>query len=86
MRLDLKGELDAGSVPALWRAHRTLGALERIDLAGVTRIDSAGVALVRRLQARSLEAGTATRIDNPPGHYQQLLDAHRLRPSEPAHD
>ena len=79
MELRLEGSLDADSVPALWRRYRDAGALESIDLAGVKRVDSAGVAFVRLLQARSLAAGRAARLENLPGHFTQLQEAHRLQ-------
>ncbi|MCK7592319.1 STAS domain-containing protein [Pseudomarimonas salicorniae] len=80
MRLQLSGPLDVGSVPALWRRHRDIGALESIDLAQVKRVDSAGVGFVRVLQARSLAAGSEARLENLPGHFTELLEAHRLQP------
>lgn len=80
MRLAFNGDLDADSVPALWRRHRDAGAISVIDLAGVTRLDSAGVALVRVLQRRSLAAGQQIALEQLPGHYSQLEEAHRLQP------
>lgn len=79
MELRLEGNLDADSVPALWRRHRDAGALESIDLAGVKRVDSAGVAFVRLLQARSQAAGRSSTLKHPPGHFTQLQEAHRLQ-------
>jgi phospholipid transport system transporter-binding protein len=86
MRLPLSGDLDASNVPALWRRHRDVGALEVIDLSAVKRIDSAGVAFVRVLQARSLAAGQAPRLEHLPDHFSRLQDAHRLQPVEDTHD
>ena len=86
MQLRLAGNLDADSVPALWRRHRDAGALESIDLAEVTRVDSAGVAFVRQLQQRSHAAGRVPRLDNLPAHFTQLQDAHRLQPLDNRHD
>ncbi len=80
MRLALSGDLDADSVPALWRRHRNVGAISAIDLSSVARIDSAGVALIRVLQQRSLDAGGQATVENLPGHYSQLEEAHRLQP------
>ncbi|GIX36717.1 MAG: hypothetical protein KatS3mg126_2496 [Lysobacteraceae bacterium] len=80
MRIELGGAVDAGRVPELWARHRAAGAVEAIDLSAVTRLDSAGVALIRQLQRRSRAAGGSTRLLHVPADYRQLLEAHRLAP------
>lgn len=80
MRLVLSGDLDANSVPALWRRYGEIGAISAIDLSAVGRIDSAGVALIRVLQQRSHDAGQEAALEHLPVHYTQLAAAHRLQP------
>ena len=72
-RLALRGALVRAAVPALWAAARDMHPAV-IDLAGVTRVDSAGLALLGELAARSPDA----RIEgNPPG-LADLRAAYRL--------
>lgn len=81
--LRLQGELDARSVPAMARRLRGAALPAAIDLAGVTSIDSAGVAFLRTLQARAAAAGQdVPALLNTPAHYHQLIAAHRVRPWE----
>jgi phospholipid transport system transporter-binding protein len=79
VQLQLAGNLDADSVPALWQRYRSVQAAELIDLAQVQRVDSAGVAFVRQLQLRCRAAGCPTRLQNLPAHFIQLQQAHRLQ-------
>ena len=51
-RYALTGELTFGTVPGLWRSGSNAfgdDAAVRLDLAGITRVDSAGIALLIEL-------------------------------------
>ena len=75
--LRVGGALTSAAVAAAW--PRALGVLEgvhRFDLGGVSRVDSAGVALLAELASRA-PAGIA--VDgNPPG-LAELRAAYRLQ-------
>ncbi len=49
----ISGELTLARVPALLRELKALAAAGVIDLAGVTRVDSAGLALLLELTRRA---------------------------------
>lgn len=46
--------------------------LDGIDLSGVTRVDSAGLALLLELQARSVALGKTIPFQNPPANLEVL--------------
>jgi phospholipid transport system transporter-binding protein len=63
----------------LWRqASATLDGVRRFDLQAVTRIDSAGLALLAELAAR---AGGAIAVDGTPAGLAELRAAYRLDPA-----
>ena len=71
------GALDRAAVPALWRqAQSMLADLRRIELAAVSVVDSAGLALLGELAAR---APGVTVSGEPPG-LSELRAAYRLDP------
>jgi phospholipid transport system transporter-binding protein len=73
------GVLQRDAIAALWKhAAAQAGGAERFDLAAVTRVDSAGVALLAELAAR---AGTAVAIDGMPPGLAELRAAYRLTPA-----
>jgi len=72
-RLVLVGALVRSAVPTLWAAVTGLKA-NAIDVGGVTRVDSAGLALLGELSARSPDAVIH---GNPPG-LADLRAAYRL--------
>lgn len=77
-RLSVTGELSAESVPGLLRETRDWfrdGGDLAVDLAGVTRADSAGVALLLDWLRSARSAGTTIRYQNPPA---QMLDIIRF--------
>ncbi|KAF1013209.1 MAG: hypothetical protein GAK31_03358 [Stenotrophomonas maltophilia] len=79
--LRLRGVLDRTAVIALWPQLRALPAsIERIALAEVPRVDSAGLALLAELTARARHAGRALAIDGAPAGYNELGAAYRLAP------
>lgn len=78
--LSLRGALTVEHLAPLWRAaQRRLGQLQRIDLADVEQIDSAGVALVEALRdAIQGHSGRVPSITGLPARYHALCRAHRI--------
>ena len=69
--LVLAGVLDAAAVATLWApAHAALPRVRRLDLAGLTRADGAGAALVHALT----QAKPALVVLPPPASVAQVLD------------
>jgi phospholipid transport system transporter-binding protein len=72
----LNGDLTFESVPLLYREmERRLpssGPVRTIDLEGVTRADSAGLALLLEWQSRQLRRGRELTILNAPGNLIRL--------------
>lgn len=76
--LRFAGALLRDEVAGLWRkALPLLGAVRRFDLDAVTRVDSAGVALLAELAART---GRVPAIDGTPAGLAELRAAYRLQP------
>jgi phospholipid transport system transporter-binding protein len=76
--LRFAGALQRGDVAALWRhALPQTAGVNRFDLAAVTRVDSAGVALLAELSTR---IGAAVAIDGMPPGLAELRAAYRLTP------
>lgn len=77
--LRFSGALLRDAVAGLWKqAAPRADGIRRIDLAGATRVDSAGVALLAELAAR---AGGEPVIDGAPEGLAELRAAYRLAPS-----
>ena len=77
--LGFSGALLRDAVAPLWRqALPAAAGVRRIDLHAVTRVDSAGVALLAELAARS--GATVVLEGDPPG-LAALRAAYRLSPS-----
>jgi phospholipid transport system transporter-binding protein len=78
-RYALSGELGFASAPALWpqgeRLFRTAGSVVELDLAGVVRADSAGLALLVTWQACAQSAGCTLRYTSVP---ERLLAIARI--------
>ncbi|MGN7727121.1 STAS domain-containing protein [Luteimonas sp. 22616] len=73
------GALLRDDVAGLWRqASATLDSVRRFDLQAVTRIDSAGLALLAELAAR---AGGGITVDGTPAGLAELRAAYRLDPA-----
>lgn len=73
----VEGELDADNVPA--RLRRSAGLFDRnrdtvIDLGGVTRADSAGVALLLEWIRNAERAGAHLRFTNAPAQMRAIID------------
>jgi phospholipid transport system transporter-binding protein len=77
--LAFSGGLLRDAVASLWRqALPRAAGVRRIDLQAVTRVDSAGVALLAELAARS---GGELVLDGDPPGLAPLRAAYRLSPS-----
>ena len=76
--LRFAGALVREAVPALWRAARAQATgVRRIDIGTVTRIDSAGLALLSAL-AGAAPRGTAIDVIGAPPGLADLRAAYRL--------
>lgn len=72
------GALDRAQVPALWKAVQPLSdGARQLDLTGVAAVDSAGVALLAEIVART--PGLA--VSGDPDGLADLRAAYRLSPS-----
>ena len=77
--LRFSGALLREAVAGLWKqAAPRIAGVTRIDLAAVSRVDSAGVALLAELAAR---AGGRLSIEGAPEGLPALRAAYRLAPS-----
>lgn len=78
--LALSGELTAATVGRQWKQRLAEArSASRINLAVVTGIDSAGVAMVRCLQAEaSREGGKRAELVELPERFEQICLAHRI--------
>lgn len=75
-RLRFSGALLRDAIAPLWKQALPLADGARvIDLAGVSRVDSAGVALLAELAAR---AGGSVGVEGSPEGLQALRGAYRL--------
>ncbi len=77
--LHLSGALDRSAVIALWPQLNTMAAgVNTLDLAAVTGVDSAGMALLAELAARARKDGRALAISGSPAGLNDLQAAYRL--------
>ncbi len=76
----LSGVLDMSSVPALREAARTLvnGRSVLLDLTGVTRMDSAGLALLVDWQGQARRQGHELRYRNIPSGIVAIAEVYGL--------
>ena len=82
--LGLEGALTRHTVPELWkhtpeRLQRLKGQAQ-IDLAGVTRIDSAGVAFLLECQRFCVARSVSLRFAQMPAHMRALVELANLQP------
>lgn len=78
-RVRLAGALDRAAAVALWPQLRTLpAAVSVLDLDAVTRVDSAGLALLAELMARARAAGRTLALHGTPPGFTELSAAYRL--------
>lgn len=80
--LRFAGALSRDAVPALWKQLPPLDGVRTLDLAAVTSIDSAGLALLAELAARASGAPLALALppDGAPDGFTELCAAYRLDP------
>jgi len=77
--LRLAGILDRAAATTAWPSLQLLLAgAQVLDLGGVQRLDSAGLALLAEVVARGAAAGHAPRIDGAPAGLAELRAAYRL--------
>jgi len=78
--LNLRGVVTVEYLAPIWHeAQRRLGQVQRIDLAAVEQIDSAGVALVEALRdAIRNRSGKEPSLTGLPPRYHALCRAHRI--------
>lgn len=75
------GALDRAAAQALWPAvSQALNGTQRIVLAEVTTVDSAGLALLAELATRLRSAGATPRFEGAPAGLDDLCNAYRLTP------
>jgi len=73
------GALDRAAATALWpQASRALDGIRALDLSAVSRVDSAGLALLAELLARLRAQGAAPVLIGQPAGLAELRDAYRL--------
>lgn len=73
--LRFTGTLQRAEVAALWKQLPKLDGVRRLDLTGVDRVDSAGLALLAEIASR---CGAAVQVDGEPAGLQDLRSAYRL--------
>ncbi|MEE5091192.1 STAS domain-containing protein [Xanthomonas euvesicatoria] len=79
--LVIAGVLDRAAVTAAWpRAIAQLDGARTLDLSGVQRLDSAGVAMLAELAARLRQAGSGEVVGEASG-LDELRAAYRLSPT-----
>lgn len=79
--LQVSGTLDRSAVIALWPQLQAMGSdVQRLGLAQVSHVDSAGVALLAELVARAKQQGRTLSIDGAPSGLTDLVAAYRLSP------
>lgn len=79
--LVFSGVLDRAAVTALCPSLASLDGVQQLDLSGVPRLDSAGLALLAELTARLRAAGTTPALVGSPDGFTELSAAYRLAPS-----
>lgn len=76
-RYALEGELTFATVPDAWQPSdgAFVGEAEvRLDLSAITRVDSAGIALLIELTRAARSAGTALHLDHAPPQLMALAE------------
>ena len=78
-RLSLRGELDQDTLNPLWqeRAQAMLG-VSVIDLSGVSRVDTAGLALLLHLIDGAKQSGQRVRLDSVSENLHTLVQLYNL--------
>jgi phospholipid transport system transporter-binding protein len=69
----LTGELSFASVPRLLQQADTLASDPRLDLSGVSKADSAGIAFLLELTRRAKRGGRTLTIAGAPAQVRDLI-------------
>jgi phospholipid transport system transporter-binding protein len=80
-RLSLQGELDQDFLVPLWDARdEVTRGIDTIDLSAITRVDTAGVALLMHLVASIRQQGTSVNIIGKSEKMNTLVQLYNLPP------
>ncbi len=79
--MTLEGELIQQRIPSLLDQLEALAAAERIDLSGVSRADSAGLAFLLAIVRRGRARGRAPELHSPSPQLRQLAGFFGLDPT-----
>ena len=80
-RLLLQGELDQDFLVPLWDARKeVMQGVDTIDLSKITRVDTAGVALLMHLVAQVRQQGSAVNIVGKSEKMNTLVQLYNLPP------
>ncbi|UYU32366.1 lipid asymmetry maintenance protein MlaB [Siccibacter colletis] len=78
-RLILRGELENDTLLPLWDVREQVSAgVTTLDLSGLTRVDTAGLALIIHLYALASEAGTPVTISGMSENLTALSQLYNL--------
>jgi|GEM_PF-1099265 Predicted NTP binding protein (contains STAS domain) len=77
--LSVSGSLTFSTVPEVGgQLARLVGDAERINLAAMERIDSAGVALLLEAMLSARQAGRSLRLEGVPSRMRALIDVYGI--------
>ncbi|MFG6656090.1 lipid asymmetry maintenance protein MlaB [Scandinavium sp. M-37] len=80
-RLSLQGELDQDFLVPLWEAREeATQGVDTIDLTAITRVDTAGVALLMHLVAHIRQQGRTVKIEGKSEKMNTLVQLYNLTP------
>lgn len=78
-RLALQGELDQGTLNSLWQEQaQAMQNVSVIDLSGVSRVDTAGLALLIHFIEQAKQSGQAVRLDSVSENLRTLVQLYNL--------
>ena len=78
-RLNLQGELDQDTLNALWQDRaQVMQGVSVIDLSGVSRVDTAGLALLLHLIDGAKQSGQTVRLDSASENLRTLVQLYNL--------
>ncbi|MCT4705436.1 lipid asymmetry maintenance protein MlaB [Enterobacteriaceae bacterium H11S18] len=77
--LKLAGELDSETVQTLWaKRDKVMSGVQSLDLSDLSRVDTAGVALLIHLIAQARKQGTEMRLSGASDKLQTLVQLYNL--------
>lgn len=78
-RLALRGELDQDTLNSLWQERaQVMQDVSVIDLSAVSRVDTAGLALLLHLIDGAKQSGRAVRLDSASDNLRTLVQLYNL--------